>query len=190
MLNTFANFGSSSNLDILVIATFAAVFLLSTFFLSYGRIINNVISIYVTSALIEGVPFSRRLIEQISESRDPNYNVKMILLGILIMGIFVVVSWGVSQRTAHGQDHTSWLSDSWKVLILGFVQAGLLTSVVLGYLDSILASQISWSMRKIFIGETAKIIWFLLPIAVLIVVSKMSGREEYGSRASRGPTRH
>lgn len=178
MLYVIANFRYANSLDILVLAAFTGVFLLSLFFLSYGKIINNVISIYVTAALLEGVPFSRKLIEQISESRDPNYSVKMILLGILIIGLFVVVSWGVAQSGGR-QGHTNWLSDWWKALVLGFAGAGLLTSIVLGYLDTLLASQISWSIRKIFIGEIAKIIWFLLPIAVLIIASKL-GNSEYG----------
>lgn len=178
MLDTITNFRFANSLDILVIVAFTGIFLLSIFILPYGKIINNVISIYVTSALLEGVPLSRRMIEQISESRDPNYSVKMIMLGILISGVFVVVSWGVAQSSGRGRGHANWLSRWWKMLMLGFAQAGLLTSIVLGYLDTLLASQISWSMRKIFIGEIAKIIWFLLPIAVLIIASKLDNNEK------------
>lgn len=177
MLEILANFGSSSSLDVLVLVMFIIIFLLSIFFLPYGKIINNIISIYVTSALIEGVTSSRKLIDQISKSNDPNYSVKMILLGILIIGIFVVVSWGVSMRGNHIEHNTNWLSDWWKVLLVSFAQVGLLVSIVLSYLDSLLASQISWSIRKIFIGEISKIFWFLLPIAVLIIVSKLGDKK-------------
>lgn len=183
MFNIFANFDLSSNLDILVIVVFSTIFLLSVFFLSYGRIVNNIISLYVTLALIEGVPFSRRLIEQVDELRDPFYNIKMILLGILIIGIFALVSRRIFQHTVYGQAHINWLANWWKVLILEFAQAGLFVSMALGYFDSILASYISWSIRKIFIGKTAKMIWFLLPIIILIATNKMSGQEEDDRRA-------
>lgn len=179
MFNLFANFDLSSNLNILVIFVFSAIFLLSIFFLSYGRIVNNIISLYVTLAIIEGVPLSRGLIEQVDE-RDPLYNIKMILLGILIIGIFALVSRRIFQHTVYGQAHINWLPNWWKVLILEFAQAGLFISIMLGYFDSILASYISWSIRKIFIGETAKIIWFLLPIVILIATNKMSEKEDGG----------
>ncbi len=156
----------------------------------YGKIINNLISIYVTSALIEGVPFGQKLIDQISESRDPNYSIKMIFLAILIVGIFIVVSWGVALRGDHRQHRTRWLSDWWKVVAVGFAQAGLLASIALRYLDVLLASQISWTIRSLFIGEIAKVIWFLLPIVVLIIVSKLSNDEEGGEHHTTSGKHH
>lgn len=181
MFNIFANFDLSSNLDILVIVVFSTIFLLSMFFLSYGRIISNIISVYVTLALIEGVPFSRKLIEQVGELGDPLYNIKMILLGILIIGIFALVSRQIFRHIVYGQAHINWLFNWWKLLILEFAQAGLFVSIALGYFDSILASYISWSIRKIFIGETAKMIWFLLPIVILIATNGTSGKEKNDS---------
>lgn len=179
MFNLFANFDLSSNLNILVIFVFSAIFLLSAFFLSYGRIVNNIISLYVTLAIIEGVPLIRGLIEQVDE-RDPLYNIKMILLGILIIGIFALVSRRIFQHTVYGQAHINWWFNWWKVLILEFAQAGLFVSIMLRYFDSILASYVSWSIRKIFIGEIAKMIWFLLPIVILIAINKISDKEEGG----------
>lgn len=169
----FASNISHSTSDALVFIIFLFLFLASVFIFSYRRIIDNVISIYVTSALIEGVPYSRRLMSQINQSGDPTYFAKMLLLGILVVGIFILVSWGVSER---GERHgaTQWLTDWWKIFPLAFAQTGLFFSITLGYLDPLWSSAISWSSRKVFIGEIAKIVWFLMPIAFMILASKLS----------------
>lgn len=177
----FFNFTNNTT-DALVIVIFAVLFLGSIFIFSYRRIINNVISIYVTAALINGVPASHRFILGTTQlNNDPSYMTKMVTFGVITAALFMFVSWGVSERGGHDDGANNRLSNWSKIIPLSFFQAGLLFTIVLNYLDPFWASSISWSIRRIFISETAKIVWFLLPMVFLTIVSKLFNKDAHSS---------
>ncbi len=173
---------TNSTTDALVIVIFVCLFLGSIFIFSYRRIINNVISIYVTAALINGVSASHRFILGTAQlNNDPNYMTKVVTFGVITAALFMFVSWGVSERGGHDDSANKRLSNWWKIITLSFFQAGLLFTVILNYFDPFWASSISWSIRRVFISETAKIIWFLLPMVFLTIVSKLFNKDAHSS---------
>lgn len=162
-----------NNWDIFVIISFVILFLFFVFWGGYSKLLTNTISIYITTALIKEVPIIYSSVHQIDKIQGLSYSSKIFISGLFVVGIFMAISWGLAFLGRGAASSTSFFSGWWKNLILAFFQAGLAASIILNYLDPLLASYVSWSIREFFIGEIVRILWFILPLIVLIIIGKL-----------------
>jgi peptidoglycan/LPS O-acetylase OafA/YrhL len=163
MRELFGNFNPSNpTWDLFIILFFVVASFLYGLTVGRSRVVVQIVSSYMTMALLASAPFLGRI-----QNQTPLSHTLFYLITFLV--IFVVL-FGLLSKSAFHQ-HLSEGKGGWlDVLILSVVQIGLLTSITLGSMSAGVLDHLSFATRRIFTGQPAAFIWVLLPILALIFI--------------------
>jgi hypothetical protein len=159
-----ANPGYVGNL--IVIGLFLVIILIYGFLLEKHTRVANILALYISVTLINYWPTT------IWFAVMNEWWVRSLMV-VALNVIVIILFWIINLfRVSYG---VGFIVRWWQAIILGFMYAGLLTSLLLAVIPSEYYNQFSPRFLKIFIGETARFMWLLLPITSLIFVKQKRG---------------
>ncbi|MFZ5364602.1 MAG: hypothetical protein ACOZBH_00105 [Patescibacteria group bacterium] len=165
-LDWFSNINwSNPGWDVIVLLFFVIGALVYGMAMGRSRIIVILMSIYITLAIANAVPWDRVISGNIS------FNNALVLQAgvfiVLLIALFFLISRSAVGRVI-GDSGGKW----WHVLLFSFLQVGLLISVIMSFLPFNFLANFSELTREIFIGDIGRIVWLVLPIAGMLLVKE------------------
>lgn len=134
--------------------------------LSMGRerVVMLIVAVYMALAVVNSAPYIKDFSTSISLGQAFAFRITT-FVGVFLVLFFFVSKSALSRSFSLG-DNGKW----WQVLTFSFLHVGLLTSVVLSYLPEEALSHLTQVTRQIFVSDTGKFVWILLPILAMIVI--------------------
>lgn len=155
--------------DLFIVAFFLATIFLYGFALGKDRIIVIMLSIYVTVALIKGIPASCSDFLASIRIGDSAIGQSGVFLGIVIV-LFFLLSRSITTSIFEGGNRGSW----GEIIMLSFLQAGLLVSVAASFLPLEVVENFSPFIKSVFIDDTVRAAWLTAPILAVAFFNKNS----------------
>jgi hypothetical protein len=163
MREFFSNFNPASpTWDLFLILFFVIATFLYGITVGRARIVVQIVSSYMTMALLASAPFLAKL-----EARTPLDHTVFYLIAFLVVFILLVL---LLSRSAFHQHLSEGRGAWWDVLLLSVVQIGFLSSIVLSSMSGWALGHLSPVTRIVFAANPAPFIWTVLPIGALIVI--------------------
>ena len=148
--------------DLFVILFFVVATFLYGITLGRARVVVQIVSSYMTMALLAAAPFLSQV-----QNKTPLSHAVFYLISFLV--VFSLLCALLSKSAFHR--HLAEGKGSWgDVLVLSVVQIGLLTSIALSSLSAQTIGMFSPITRTIFTGQPASFVWVVLPILALVVI--------------------
>ena len=171
MPGLFSTFNPSNpTWDLFIILFFVVATFLYGLTLGRARVVVQIVSSYMTMAVLAASPFWGALQSQTPLSHTVFYLVSFLVVFLLL---FILLS-----RSAFHQ-HLADAKGGWlDVLILSVVQIGLLTSITLSSFSENALGHLSPLTRRLFTGQPAAFLWVLLPIAALVFIRGKKRKEQ------------
>jgi hypothetical protein len=163
--NYIANINwSTPTWDLFIIIIFIIVSLLYGFSVGRDRLIVTLISTYMALAVVHVVPFS-----------DIEWTAHLFATSAwrvgMFLGIFIVLFFLLSQSALMNSIRRSDVRGSWwQVILFGFLQIGLLISIIFSYLPDPTLNHFSGAVQFYFVSDLAKLFWVCTPIVLLILI--------------------
>lgn len=156
--------------DLFILLAWVGASVIYMFAAGRGRIINILLSVYVSKLIVMQMPFlsdaaAKGLNLTIASLQQLAAFVVIFLVLFLFLGRFVLKS---SADSKH-------LSSMVFGLVFAFLQIGLLINIILGYLPQGTQQHFSPLIQTIFINSPASFVWLIIPIAYLIILGKFIG---------------
>lgn len=153
--------------DLFILLFFVVASLIYGISLGRDRIIVILVSIYMSLAIVNYMPFVREFNAGISINDAFALRVS-VFLGIFIL-LFFFLSHSALVKTL---GHEASQGKLWQVMIFSFLHVGLLISVTLSFFPSDLSSVLSPITHSLFLSDIAKSAWVLLPVVAMAVLGK------------------
>jgi len=146
----------------ILIVTFVLLALVSTFRQGKGGVLRNIISLYMTIAVNNFLPFLNLEIKGFKVEDSPSLKVA------LFMVIFLLISFLLSRSSLSTLD--TGRSTLLNTLIMSLLGAGLLISTVSVMLPPEIKNELSGTAHFLFVNEIARFIWVLSPIIFTVLI--------------------
>ena len=152
------------------------IFVILAFFygmwMGRSRIIALTLGIYFSYILTQAIPWKE--LKFLGVKNPPESMVQIFVFLALILGLYFLIPYsGLRHSLKLGsRDRAGW----WQILIASIFQIGLGIEVAISFLSAKVLIDLNPFVRTIFVGETAKFIWFLLPILALMFLRSPKGR--------------
>lgn len=179
-VNTAVNTAAQSNFlqnidwtrptwDLFIILFFIVAAFLYGLSLGRDRIIVILVSIYMSLALVEHVPFlnSPGFQASINKIVSQFFVFQISAFVILFIVLFLVISRSALLRTIASSDSPGpW----WQVLLYSILHVGLIVSIILAYLPPETVEKVLAPLtRQVFTTPFAQSVWILGPIVAMII---------------------
>jgi len=166
--------GKASGWDILIIIAFIGAIFVYGLFLGRNRIIVLILSTYFSWIICNVLPWKKITAWKFLGMVEPSPSFKIfVFLGIiLILWILIphsVLSSPLRIRVKEG----TWV----QVFILSICQIGLLLYLLFSFLPKEVIAGFAPLIKKIFIGNDARLVWMCLPILALVLMKKKKKQE-------------
>jgi hypothetical protein len=163
MIQFFSYFNPSSpTWDIFIILFFIIATFLYGITLGRARVVVQIVSSYMTMALLSAAPFMGKLEGLTSLNHTVFYLIAFMVVFVLL---FLLLS-----KSAFHQHLSEGRGKWWDVLVLSVVQIGFLTSIVLSSMSGFVLGHVSGITQIVFAKQPAPFIWTVLPIGALVVI--------------------
>lgn len=156
--------------DLFVVVFFVVGALVYGFSLGRDRIIMIMVAVYMSLVAVTHLPFAPQIGAQISLS-----NGFVVRLSTFI-GLFAILFFMLTRSALNHALSGGALGSWWHVLILSFVQVGMLISVVMGFLPSAILEKLTPFIRTVFVSPWGSFVWVVLPIVGLLLVGLSNER--------------
>jgi len=160
ILSTISGFRPSYGT--LLIVALAVLALASTFRQGKGGVLRNIISLYMTIAVNNFLPFLHLEIKGFSVENSPILKVALFVI------IFLLISFLLSRSSLASLD--TGRSTLLNTLILSFLGSGLLISTISVMLPPEIKNELSGTAHFLFVNEIARFIWVLAPIIFTVLI--------------------
>lgn len=158
--------------DLFILLFFVVASLLYGISLGRDRIIVIMVSIYMSLAIVNYIPFINEFTAQISVNDAFALRVS-VFLGLFIL-LFFFLSHSALLRTL---GHSTAQGPLWQVMIFSFLHVGLLISVTLSFFPSNLSTVLSPFTQSIFTSDLARAVWVCLPVLVMVLLGRSYDRD-------------
>ena len=148
--------------DLFILLFFVIASLIYGFSLGRDRIIVILVSIYISLAIVNYVPFLSEFTANISVNDAFALRVS-VFLGIFIL-LFFFLSHSALLRTL---GHSSTQGGVIQVLFFSFLHVGLLLSVTLSFFPTDLSEILSDFTQMIFLSDLMKAFWVIAPVLAM-----------------------
>jgi len=163
MLSFFSTFNPASpTWDLFLILFFIIAAFLYGITVGRARIVVQIVSSYMTMAILASAPFLGKLEAFTSIDHAVFYLIAFIAIFLIL---FMLLS-----RSAFHQHLSEGRGAWWDVLVLSIVQIGFLTSIVLSSMSGKSLGHLSPITLTIFANGPAPFIWTVLPIGALVAI--------------------
>jgi hypothetical protein len=154
--------GSRPSYGTLLIAVFAILALISTLRQGRGGVVLNIISLYMTIAVTNFLPF---LNLEIHGFKVENY--PLMKVGIFVV-IFLLINLFLSHSSLGCLD--TGRSTLLSTIVLSLLASGLLISAVAVMLPPNLKNELTGIAQIVFVNELARFAWVLAPIIFIVLI--------------------
>lgn len=152
--------------DLFIILFFIIAAFLYGLSLGRDRIIVILVSIYMSLAVVNSVPYFKSFEHIITINQAFAFKITTFL------GLFVILFFWLSRsallRVFGEGSRGSW----WQVLVFSFLHVGLLISIVLSLVPGQITDNLAPLTKQVFITEQARFIWIVLPILGMAVIRR------------------
>jgi len=154
---------SNPSWDLIILLFFVVGALLYGIAMGRSRIVVVLMSIYITLAIANTVPWTKYLRGSISINNA--FVLQATLFIALLILFFFLMSRSAVGRVI-GDSKGAW----WQVIVFSFLQIGLLISVVLTFLPTDFLANFSQMTQSIFVSDIGRLVWLVLPILAMLLV--------------------
>lgn len=162
--------------DLFILIFFVVASLIYGISLGRDRIIVILVSIYMSLAIVNYIPFVAEFSTSISVNDAFALRVT-VFLGIFILLFFFLSHSALIRTIGHGSTQ----GKLWQVMIFSFLHVGLLISVTLSFFPTDLADVLSPFTRILFLSDIAKAVWVVLPVVAMALFGGGKDDRGYGS---------
>lgn len=146
----------------LLIVAFVILALASTFRQGKGGVLRNIISLYMTIAVNNFLPFLNLEVKGFRIEGSPTLKIALFVV------IFLLISFLLSRSSLDALDTSR--STLLNTLILSFLGSGLLLSTVSVMLPSEIKNELTGIAHLLFVNEIARFLWVLSPIIFIVLI--------------------
>lgn len=150
--------------DLFIILFFVVASLIYGISLGRDRIIVILVSIYMSLAIVNQIPFLSDFNAGISVNDTFALRVS-VFLGIFILLFFFLSHSALMKAFGHNGNQ----GKLWQVMIFSFLHVGLLISVTLSFFPTDLANVLSPMTQGLFMSDIAQAVWVTLPVIAMAV---------------------
>lgn len=151
--------------DLFIILFFVVAALLYGMSLGRDRIIVILVSIYMALAVVNTAPYINDVTGEVGV--DQFFVVKITaFVGVFVVLFFLLSRSALLATVANSDSKGSW----WQVIIFSILHVGLLISITLSFLPESSAEHLAPLTRTLFVHETARFLWIIAPIALMILL--------------------
>lgn len=164
--------------DLFVVAFFVLGAFVYGFSLGRDRIIMIMVAVYMALVAVTNLPFVPHFGAQIA--LDNGFVIKL----STFLGLFAVLFFMLTRSALnHALSGNGALGSWWHVLLLSFMQIGMLISVVMNFLPLAWLDKFTPFIQTVFVSAWGKFFWVVLPIIGLLLVG--ISNEKSASRYDR-----
>src|SRR3989339_593359 len=149
--------------DLFIVLFFVVASLIYGMSLGRDRIIVILMSIYISLAIVNYVPFVKAFNANISVNDAFAIRVS-IFLGVFILLFFFLSHSALVKTIGRGAQ-----GSLFQVMIFSFLHVGLLISVTLSFFPIDLSTFLSPITRELFVSDIAKAAWVITPVVAMAV---------------------
>lgn len=160
--------------DLFIVLFFIVASLIYGISLGRDRIIVILIAIYMSLAIVNYIPFISEFNANISVNDAFALRVS-VFLGVFILLFFFLSHSALIKTLGHNSAQGGLIS----VMIFSFLHVGLLLSVTLSFFPTDLADVLSPAMQTVFISDTARAIWVILPVIAMAIFGRRERDRNY-----------
>lgn len=153
--------------DLFILIFFVVASLIYGISLGRDRIIVILVSIYMSLAIVNYIPFVAEFNARISVNDAFALRVT-VFLGVFILLFFFLSHSALMRTLGHGATQGKF----WQVMVFSFLHVGLLISVTLSFFPSDLAGILSPFTRAFFLSNIARAMWVLLPVLAMALLGR------------------
>lgn len=146
----------------LLIVAFVVLALIGTFRQGKGGVLRNIISLYMTIAVNNFLPFLNLEIKGFRVEDSPSLKVGLFVL------IFLLISFLLSRSSLASLDTSR--STLLNTILLSLLGSGLLISTISVMLPGDIKNELSGAAHFLFVNEIARFIWVLSPIIFTVLI--------------------
>ena len=140
------------------------------------RIIMIMVAVYMALVAVTNLPYVPQFGASVSLSNG------FILKIGTFLGLFAILFFMLTRSALnHAIGGNGALGKWWHVLILSFLQVGMLISVVMSFLPAVWLEGLAALTRTVFVSAWGKFGWSLLPIFGLLVIGMSNERDRSNS---------
>ncbi len=162
---------SNPTWDLFIVVFLLVGTLIYGFSLGRDRIIMIMVAVYIALVASSHLPYVPNFGSSVASSNG--FIIKMsAFLGLFTVLFFMLTRSALNHAIAGSGALGSW----WHVLILAFLQVGMLVSVVLSFLPQEWLSHLSQFTQTVFASPWGKFTWVVLPIFGLLIVGISTDR--------------
>lgn len=153
--------------DLFIILFFIVASLIYGVSLGRDRIIVILVSIYMSLAIVNHIPFLTDFSAGVSVNDAFALKVS-VFLGVFILLFFFLSHSALLKTLGHNNAQGSLV----QVMIFSFLHVGLLISVTLSFFPADLANVLSPLTQQIFISDVARAIWVMTPVLAMAIFGR------------------
>ena len=149
--------------DLFILLFFIIASLLYGFSLGRERIMTILVSVYISLAIIQALPFTADISAQIGIQ-------KVFLFQIFsFLGVFVILFFFLSRSIlllSMGRDvHAPW----WQIFFFSFLHVGLIISVILSFLPQEAIIALAPWTQEVFVSAIGHFVWVVAPVLAMML---------------------
>lgn len=159
--------------DLFIVLFFLIASLIYGLSLGRDRILVILIAIYMALAVVNYAPFAEKLIK--GTTLEDFFLIKVLSFAAVFLILFFLLARSALLHTIGAKSSGgSW----WQVFVFSILHVGLLISITLSFLPASITQQLSEFTYNVFVTETARFIWIIMPIVVMALVRKPKRRRQ------------
>ncbi len=159
--------------DLFIVLFFVVASLIYGMSLGRDRIIVILMSIYISLAIVNYVPFVKAFNANISVNDAFAIRVS-IFLGVFILLFFFLSHSALVKTIGRGAQ-----GSLFQVMIFSFLHVGLLISVTLSFFPIDLSTFLSPITRELFVSDIAKAAWVITPVVAMAVFGDKQQKNDH-----------
>lgn len=149
--------------DLFIVLFFIIASLIYGVSLGRDRILVILVSIYMSLAIVNHIPFLTGL-NSAGVSVNDTFALRVsVFLGVFILLFFFLSHSALIKAFGHGAGQGRF----WQVMIFSFLHVGLLISVTLSFFPANLATILSPFTQAFFMSDIARAAWVILPVVAM-----------------------
>lgn len=167
---------SNPTWDLFIVVFLLVGALIYGFSMGRDRIIMIMVAVYMALVAVTNLPYVPQFGAALSLSNG------FIMKISTFLGLFAILFFMLTRSALnHAIGGSGAIGRWWHVLILSFLQVGMLISVVMSFLPSEWLTGLAQLTRTVFVGPWGKFAWSLAPILGLLIIG-LSIERQRGAR--------
>lgn len=157
------------SLDLFIVAFFIAMVLLYSFVLGRNRMITIVLTLYVTLALFNSLPYLNPWLDTVG--------IKFFAWRVILFVLVFIVLFYLLARYAFTESFQSRRGLLWQNLLYSFFLVGFIMNIILALISIEFTKNLAPFAQMVFLSVPSRFFWTLSPLAAMLFL-KIKNKEE------------